>query len=297
MEGWTLCIIIIMIVFVIPETIFLFVGFFTPHWVSDSACDAVGLFYKCCSVSDDNIRNITANSTSDVNLSSMIIVSRSNNETAVTTKCEYKGAESLDVRILGLEATTLALVMLPVLLIPLLIRNDVWIGYKDFLEWFTILSTFSHLIAAVFSFSGCMIVVSEYESSQFGYSFILCLSHGCYGLFALGTLSVSSVIGYMKDKSSKSCDLQNQTSGPQTHKTVEKRESTLIASDEINSESTLFPTPTPNTLEHDFGSDGNSKDKNESNIVHVLSKLNFKKFFVFSVGKCHCVYVKNKDDN
>ncbi|XP_045161815.1 uncharacterized protein LOC123526633 [Mercenaria mercenaria] len=148
MEGWIVC---ITISFLIPETIFLFVGFFTPHWVSDSACDAVGLFYKCCSVSDDNIRNITANSTSDVNLSSMINVSRSNNETAVSTKCEYKGAESLDVRILGLEATTLALVMLPVLLIPLFICSDESEGCTERLEQLSLLGSMSHCIAGIIS--------------------------------------------------------------------------------------------------------------------------------------------------
>ncbi|XP_045175636.2 uncharacterized protein LOC123536493 [Mercenaria mercenaria] len=136
------------------------VGLFTPHWASNSNCDTVGLVYSCCS--------------------------GQNNSTCENTK----GGDELDVRVLGLEATAFAVMLLAVILAVWGVwyescQND----EEEFSTWPGVMGCclLLLLIAGLFSFIGCMIIVGNYSISQLGWSFHLCLVSGCFVfLLAIG---------------------------------------------------------------------------------------------------------------
>ncbi|XP_053395937.1 uncharacterized protein LOC128556055 [Mercenaria mercenaria] len=135
---------------IFPSFILQSVGLFSPEWVSTSACDSVGLIYSCCTGTNNN-------SCSNTN-----------------------GGDELDVRVLGLEATSFAMMFLAVLGISCgtCCNSD-----DDKTGWCGTLGGCCFIllpVAGLFSFIGCMIIAANYSTSQLGWSFYLCLTSGCF---------------------------------------------------------------------------------------------------------------------
>lgn len=129
------------------------VGFFTPMWGSNSTCDSIGLVYSCCPRSDNT--TITCGNTN--------------------------GGDELDVRALGLQATSFAVMFLTVFCLCCgsccKSDNDEEVGWCQTLGG-CCFGLFP--VAGLFSVIGCIIVATKFSTSMLGYSFYLCLAAGCY---------------------------------------------------------------------------------------------------------------------
>ncbi|KAL4225479.1 hypothetical protein ACF0H5_016169 [Mactra antiquata] len=126
------------------------VGFFTPNWGSNTTCDAIGLLYSCCSHPNG----------SD---------GCGNNE----------GADELDARVLGLQATSFSIMFLTIVGLCCGLCND----DDDDTGWCSIIGGCCMVFfpfAGLFSIIGCIIVATIFTTSELGYSFALCLTSGCF---------------------------------------------------------------------------------------------------------------------
>ncbi|XP_045176385.2 uncharacterized protein LOC123536936 [Mercenaria mercenaria] len=156
--------------FLFVPFIFQSVGFFTPMWASNATCDSIGLLYSCCAGSD--------------------------NDTCKNTN----GGDELDARALGLHATSFAVMFLAVFFLCCgICRGDDDDGETG---WCTILGECCSLlypVAGLFSFIGCIIVATQYSTSELGYSFYLCLTDGCM-IIILTIIGCIVVCKYGKDE-------------------------------------------------------------------------------------------------
>ncbi|XP_045209995.2 uncharacterized protein LOC123561586 [Mercenaria mercenaria] len=184
-------------------SIFLYpIAFFTPHWVSDSRCDVVGLFYKCCTEVQSDIQNSTHNSTNitapttwtsiiDVTGNITSNITKNVSQFEGTRTCVHAGKDALDVRVLGLQATSTAFSLFYILYgilncIPYIAKctsdNVCGIIRRMISDLLDVISTedddgvtSSQMVSGILSFAGCMLVVKSYDRDQLGYSFYVCL--------------------------------------------------------------------------------------------------------------------------
>ncbi|XP_045175108.2 uncharacterized protein LOC123536203 [Mercenaria mercenaria] len=176
------------------------IGLFTAHWVSNSTCDSIGLIYSCCSGQDNNTCENTNGGDEldarvlglEVTACAMMMVVLAMTIFGIWYECHYHeeyaklvvvcglifaGAE-LDARVLGLEATACAMMMVA------LAMTIFGIWYEcHYQEEYAKLVVVCGLIfagAGILSFVGCMIIVGNFSASQLGWSFYLCLVSGSF---------------------------------------------------------------------------------------------------------------------
>lgn len=127
------------------------VGFFTPMWGSNTTCNSIGLLYSCCVGSDNK-------------------------------SCENtNGGDELDVRALGLQATSFSVMFLAVVFscFGACCKGD---DADDVGKCATLggLCFMLFPVAGLFSVIGCIIVATKFSTAELGYSFYLCLVAGLF---------------------------------------------------------------------------------------------------------------------
>lgn len=146
------------------------VGLFTPKWVSNSACDSIGLVYSCCT--------------------------GSKNDTCKNTN----GGDELDVRALGLHATSFAIMFMALLGcccgVCCQSEHDDRRGCCSAIGgcFFTLIP-----VAGLFSVIGCIIVASKFSRDMLGYSFYLCVIAGSLALFLSILICCCACCGGVED--------------------------------------------------------------------------------------------------
>ncbi|XP_045175106.1 uncharacterized protein LOC128545903 [Mercenaria mercenaria] len=147
-----ICAELVLCCLIFPTLILQTVGLFTAHWVSNSTCDSIGVIYSCCSGQDNNTCKNT------------------------------NGGDELDARVLGLEVTACAMMMVALAMTIF----GIWFECQDDEDEdsecanLVVVCGLIFAGAGILSFVGCMIIVGNFSPSQLGWSFYLCLVSGSF---------------------------------------------------------------------------------------------------------------------
>ena len=135
-----------------PSFILQSIGFFAPNWVTTETCDAIGLFYRCCGKNN--------------------------------TGCVVDGADTyLNKAVLGLQATSFTIMALAVMSMCCLVNRSNDDDDDDeggCLVMCLGCNVVLYPIGGLCSVIGCIVLATEYSTSELSWGFYLSVTAGCY---------------------------------------------------------------------------------------------------------------------